>query len=173
MSIARQANASSKDTVSFAQFTSYYIARPHLSFNADMWSMVQHTEGDNAFSFFKYMTGFHTFTDNFERREYWDEGRTGIAPHIFYTFIGDWYMDLGAIGTLLFLTLLAILASMTFARNTASISLVSLYIFYIYCAVVARGWTFLSLKSFWATLLVLANCMLIYMISSLKRQKNN
>jgi len=171
MTIARQANAKENDKVSNAVFATYYIARPHLSFNSDMWNIKQHTQGDNSFSFYKYITGFHTIIDNFERREYWGPSRIGIPSHIFYTFFGDWFMDLGIIGTLLLTVLFSLLGKKITINKGNNISLFALYFFFIYCSIILRGWTFFSFKSFWASLLIIVNCLILYLISSVKLKK--
>lgn len=56
--------------------------------------------GDNTFPLLKQLLGFDTFTDALERRNFW-EPQIGIPNNIFYTFIGDFYVDYGSVFTLL------------------------------------------------------------------------
>lgn len=58
-------------------------------------------QGDNSFALFKNLLGMDTITDLEERREYY-ELHLGIPNRIFYSFIGDFFFDLGKYLTLIF-----------------------------------------------------------------------
>lgn len=82
-------------------FVSLYSGEGCIRFSQYIWDLHYYSDGDTSFSLLKNMAGLDTFTDNFARREYY-EGKMGIPTYIFYTFIGDFYQDLGRIGTLIF-----------------------------------------------------------------------
>ena len=128
-------------------FVSLYIGEGSVNFSNLMWdNLREHTQGDNSFSFFKQILGFDTFSNYLDRREYWGEGKVGIPVHIFYTYIGDWFSDLGVIGTLSLVIFLSVLVRKITKVND-SISLLSLYGFMIFCNIILQGFTYFTMKT--------------------------
>ena len=151
------------------EMAGFYLGKSHLSFNNDMWHIKQLTEGDNSFSFFKYITGFHTFTDYLERRTFWNESKIGIPPHIFYTYIGDWFMDLGLIGTFILTLIVAWFVKRITCRKY-NISLTSLFLFYLYYVIILHGWSYYTFKVFGLTLNSILCLLILFLISSYKNK---
>lgn len=172
MTIARQYSRSAREKHDNVEFVLFYIAVPQLNFNNYMWHIEQHTQGDNSFSFVKSTVGLPTFKKNLEKREYWNSDRTGIPVHVFYTFIGDWFMDLGKIGTLLFILILSVLLKNA-TKDKRCISLIALFFFYIYCDIAIRGWTFFGIKAYTGQLILFINIMIVLIISSAKFPRKN
>lgn len=157
-------------TFSNLQMVGFYLGKPHLSFNNDMWNIKQLTQGDNSFSFIKSILGIDTFTDFMARREFWNESKIGILPHIFYTYIGDIFMDFGAFGTLL-LTLFVAFIIRNLTISPYSISLTRLFIFYLYYTIILHGWSILYLKTYGHTLNALLCILVVAILSSFKINK--
>ena len=153
------------------EMAGFYLGKGHLSFNNDMWYIKQHTQGDNSFSFFKYITGFPTFTDFLERRVYWNESKIGIRPYIFYTYIGDWFMDLGIIGTLIFNIGFALFVKKITSKKY-SISLTSLFSFYLYYTIILHGWSIFNFKLFGLIINAFICLFILFFIASVKSKNN-
>jgi oligosaccharide repeat unit polymerase len=137
----------SDSTESSFDILSLYLGEGMPNFNNSMWNIRMGTTGDNSFSFFKYIFGFDAITENTLRREHWHEGVTGVDPVRFYTIIGDWFSDLGAVGTFLLVVLLSVFIR-KISRKKDSISFTSLYLFLSFCDIVLSGFTFYKYKMF-------------------------
>lgn len=79
---------------------SLYAGEGPLRFAEYAWPLTQTSNGDTCFSLIKEFLGFDTFSDSLVRREHYSMVLK-IPTTIFYTYIGDWYIDLGPILTLL------------------------------------------------------------------------
>jgi oligosaccharide repeat unit polymerase len=80
---------------------SLYTGEGPLRFAQYLPNLDANTNGDTCFSFFKDLLGLDTF-DNLDERRFYYQNKLGIPTYIFYTFIGDWYIDLGIFGALIF-----------------------------------------------------------------------
>lgn len=76
------------------EWMAVYAGEGMLNFNEYVWNMKAETEGDRTVPYFKSLLGMHTFEENFQRREYW-ENKTEIPEFIFYTTIGNFVQDFG------------------------------------------------------------------------------
>lgn len=151
------------------EMVGFYLGRSHLTFNCERWHMKQHTQGDAAFSFFKYIFGFPTFTDTIKFREYWTDSKLGISVHLFGTYLGSWFSDLGKAGTILFSVVLAFWMRIVTKRNI-SISLSSLFLFYIYFDTLLVGWSTFKFGGFGLMLNVVFCYIVLVLITSLQKR---
>lgn len=84
---------------------SLYAGESFLNFSGSMWKNCQKTYGDNSFYIFKYILGeYPTELRNWSQLS----SKSGIPANIFYTYIGDFYMDFGHIGALLIVLLITL-----------------------------------------------------------------
>jgi oligosaccharide repeat unit polymerase len=151
LSIARFEGHGLDEHYNVFEWVSAYLGGGLVDFNHSMWNILEHTEGDRSFSFFKDLMGFDTYTEHMEFRLHWSEEKTNVAPHLFYTYIGDWYSDLGPYFTLLLTALLSLwVRKMTSKRN--SISFVSLYVYVSFCYILLNGFTIYSFLVYYNTL---------------------
>lgn len=79
-------------------WVSLYLGEGPIRFCQYMWNIVNFGNGDNVVSLFKEVIGLDPIVDMEQRREVY-ERITGIPCLIFYTFIGDFYIDFGPIFT--------------------------------------------------------------------------
>lgn len=85
---------------------SLYGGESFLNFSTLMWSKSKETNGDNTFYIFKYLLGDYPS----EHRNWARLSRfSGVPANIFYTYIGDLYMDFGAVGALIIVVLMTLL----------------------------------------------------------------
>ena len=163
LTIARK-DASNRDALT-SVVVGYYVAKSHLDFNEDMWHIKKHTEGDNSFPFAKRILGMHT-PEN--KNDYWHYGKIGIEPYLFYTYIGDWFMDFGAIITLSLFFMIYIIARCFFITNKKN-SLLKLFMVYVYCDVLIMGWSINTYKTEGAMRNLIFNIILILIIQYLSQ----
>lgn len=140
-------NQSSLGSETVFAWISVYLGEGIVDFNEYMWNIETYTEGDNSFAFIKNMLGFETFIDYLERREYWSASVTGISPLRFYTYIGDWFSDLGPYFTLLLIVIFSFFMR-SITSNKASISFISLYLFVSFYQMILCGFTFYPYKTY-------------------------
>lgn len=136
--------------VTMTLWTSLYFGEGTVNFANDAWYAKCNTLGDNSFSFFKSILGLDTITDLLARREYWDISKTGVDPVRFYTFLGDWLLDLGVYT--LFLLVVVLAYTVKFMLKRFQYGVVSTFAFYIYCYIIATGFTFYCYKPYYGTL---------------------
>lgn len=136
--------------VTMTLWTSLYFGEGTVNFANDAWQAKCNTLGDNSFSFFKTLIGLDTFTDILARREYWSISKTGVDPVRFYTFLGDWLLDMGKY--MLFLLVVLLAYTVKFILKRSQYGIVSTFTFYIYCYIIATGFTFYCYKAYYGTL---------------------
>lgn len=100
ISVSRYQTAATK-TIDFGTWLALYLGEGPIKFCQYLWDVDVTMQGDNIFSLVKKILGMNPITDAAERREYWLTV-SGIPNHIFYTWIGDIYFDIGRIGTVFF-----------------------------------------------------------------------
>lgn len=107
-------NAITSD-IDITTWISLYTGEGELRFAQHLWDLSQTSNGDTSFSLFKKIIGLDTFTDLEDRRNYY-EMKLHIPTTIFYTYIGDWYFDLGKTGTVIFCCFLSLIQELTIKR---------------------------------------------------------
>lgn len=145
----------------------YYVAKGHLDFNENMWYIKKHTEGDNSFPFFKTILGLDVPVD---KNVYWNESKIGIAPNLFYTYIGDWYMDLGETLTIILIIILSIILTRYFSFKKHS-GLLKMFFFYVYSLVLIMGWSMYYYKPYGTMKNLLFSIILITIIQNYKTNR--
>lgn len=151
-------------------WSSLYFGEGQINFFQDMWKIRTFTEGDNCFSYFKHILGFDTFINYLDRREFWNITKTGVDPVRFYTFIGDWFSDIGY-----FTIILVALLSMWIAsiRRKNKWNILNLYAIYMYCYVICTGFTYFSLKTYYNTYHVVLGAIIIFLSTKIKFSLKN
>ncbi len=145
----------------------YYVAKGHLDFNENMWYIKKHTEGDNSFPFFKSMLGLDVPVD---KNAYWNESKIGVMPNLFYTYIGDWYMDFGGFLTLSLIICLSLCLTIIFSTHRNK-GLTKMFLFYIYSLVLIMGWSMFYFKPYGAVKNLLVSIFLIIIIQNYQTNK--
>lgn len=143
-------------------WSSLYFGEGQVNFFQDMWNIRTYTEGDNSFSYFKYIFGFDTFIDYLDRREFWNIAKTGVDPVRFYTFIGDWFSDIGYY-TLLLIIILSLWIHYIIRKNNWT--LINLYVVYVYCYVLCTSFTCYSLKTYFNTYHIVLGGIILFVLT--------
>lgn len=151
-------------------WTSLYFGEGSVRFGDQMWNIKCSTLGDNSFSYFTSLFGFEAITDPLQRRLVWNEGVTGVDPVRFYTFVGDWFSDLGVYFTLPLIALLSFLVNRYLKRN--SHGLIGVFLVFIYIYIIATGYTYYCFKAAYGQYTVLFSVIVLYIITKLKRNEN-
>jgi len=147
---------------------SLYIGEGMLNFNSQMWDVKISMLGDSSFPLLKYVLGLDTFTDNLDNRTYWG-ARTGINMMVFNTFIGDFYADMGALGTLIFILLVSTVL-LRYIRVKKEVPLHRVVLLSIWFKVCLLGFTYYTFKVFTSNLYLLF-MILIYFVLKISHKK--
>lgn len=97
------------DTMDIMTWVSLYLGEGNLRFSQYVWDIDAISYGDTCFSGVKTLLGLDTFTDNDMRRAHY-EPILKIPTNIFYGYVGDFVIDLGKLGALIFNILCSILS---------------------------------------------------------------
>ncbi|CCX66880.1 conserved domain protein [Prevotella sp. CAG:1058] len=93
--------SASSGTYDLLTWLSLYTGEGFFRFTDLMWYKNDVVMmGDDNFPFFKNLIGLPTFTNGFQRREFW-EPKLGVPNNIFYTYIGNFVADFGFIITMI------------------------------------------------------------------------
>lgn len=147
----------------------YYVAKSHLDFNESLWNIRKHTEGDNSFGFVKDLIGLDVPKD---KNAYWNYSKTGIIPSLFYTYIGDWYMDFGPFFTIVLLLIWSFVFSIIFLREKRTASLLPFFLYFVFCEILINGWTINIFKTSGSFRNLLFSIFLLIIIQKLSKKGN-
>ena len=151
---------------------SLYLGEGSLRFSQYVWNLNTTSAGDTCFSFIKDLLGLETFTDNTSRRDFY-EVRLGIPTSIFYTMIGDFYQDLGFVGTIILVIIIYIILNKMLQRivNKHSFTFVSLFFISIFTLIFLHGFMYYIFKQYPLQMNLFLSFILIYFLGkSEKRQ---
>lgn len=123
---------------------SLYAGESFLNFNGDMWNMQNYSDGQNCMAY---------FIDKFNGEK--EPGRdyealekiTHRRMNVFYTFIGDYYTDLGRIGTVILVLILTTVFS-KLLRAKKNISIGNIILFSTYVKILLLGFTYWTYLNF-------------------------
>lgn len=144
----------------------YYLAKSHLDFNHNLWYIKKNTEGDNSFGFVKSLLGFDV-PEN--KNDYWTYNKIGVIPSLFYTYIGDWYMDFGPIITLVLFIFVSIFCTAYFSRKCHNVPIIRLFAYYVLCQIIFMGWSFNCFKTPMGFRNLLISMMLIIIVQNFSK----
>lgn len=147
----------------------YYVAKSHLDFNESLWTIRKHTEGDNSFGFVKNLIGLDVPKD---KNAYWNYSKTGIIPSLFYTYIGDWYMDFGAIITIILFIIWSFVSLKIFTRVKTSATLLPFFMYFVFCEILINGWSMNIFKTSGSFRNLLFSIFLLIIIQKLSKKGN-
>lgn len=149
---------------------SLYSGEGILRFNTQMWHTKVHTKGDNSFSLPKTILGLKTFKSNDQRRKYW-ESKMKIQTNVFFTFIGDFYSDLGKVGTIFFCLILSLILKKLITPHYNTISIEALILTAIIVQIYIFGFTFYVYKTYDSQIMILYP-IIISILLHIKRKMN-
>jgi oligosaccharide repeat unit polymerase len=120
-----------------------YIGEPFPDFNCDGFHTRQHTDGYNCFPFFQHLWNpALPDTRNIMHLSH----QTGIRMYVYYTFIGDIYIDFGPIFCVLFILALASIMHVFVKRGSGSYSIPAIIIMGLYLKMGIVGYMFMFTK---------------------------
>lgn len=98
--------ASSRATLD--RWISQYLGEGMVRFNDTVWNNDILMNGDQNIIFLKHLLGFDVI-ENYDTFMMFYEAKLGLPVNVFYTFVGDWVLDFGIIGTIVVTVLFYIL----------------------------------------------------------------
>ena len=145
-----------------------YAGQPMLNFNNYIFTAKGYENGDNTFPIIRMMLGLdYSITPHL--RQYKWSSIMGIPLEIFYTFIGDFYLDYGPIISLI----LFILFSIFFLKNayvSENIPIHRFLLIYILFLICSQGVFYFTYKTL-AENLKIVSMILTYILLRLSRTK--
>lgn len=146
-------------------FITLYTGEGDIRFSQYIWDLNRTGSGDVCFSLLKNIFGYSTFTDNFLRRDFY-ENYLNIPSYIFYTFIGDFYQDFGRIGTFVFCIIINRLLTFSInriKRHNYECSLINMFFLSVMFQIFYFGFMYYNYKTYsdqlqlaWSLLSILA-----------------
>lgn len=148
-----------------------YGGESFLNFSTNMWNYCSETNGDNAFFIFKYILGTypgeHRDSDALTAKSH-------ILAKVFYTYIGDFYMDFGLEGAFFIVLIISILIVFFVKRANSSNSLYYYCWLYIFIRILVSGFTYYPyLNCAWEIVYTPVLLMFIQIIDAFTRSKHN
>jgi len=129
---------SGNSDISILDWMSLYSGESFLNFNSDLWTIHSSTGGDNAFFIFKHFLGLYA---DVNRNPDYLESLVPIRMNVFYTFIGDFLVDIGTYWTSIFIALISFIFSF-FINFQKRMSLHKIILLGMYAKIVLNGFTY-------------------------------
>lgn len=148
--------SSMKTGLDLIGWISLYLGESHINFCQYIWDLNNTSEGDNMFSMAKTLIGMDAITDLDLRREHWS-GVLGIPTHIFYSWVGDLYLDLGRLATLFFCILFSIFLELYIRKilRNKTYSLLSIFVMSMSLLILLFGFMYFPYKTYNQQILIL------------------
>lgn len=120
--------ASSKATLD--RWISQYLGEGMVRFNDTIWNNDILMNGDQNIIFLKHLLGFDVI-ENYDTFMMFYEAKLGLPVNVFYTFVGDWVLDFGIIGTIVVAVLFYILFKKLLSSYKSGVNVLQLTILMI------------------------------------------
>lgn len=162
---------------SLDRWISQYLGEGMVRFNNTIWHLTEKMWGDQNFIFLKSLLGFDVI-ENYDSFMRYYELKMTTPVNVFYTFIGDFFLDYGFIGALILAYLFNfVLRKAIYAKSKfSSVTVPQLMLAMICFRFLGFGWAanvyrtmFIQKDTFFELILVI----ILYMIQLTERQKNN
>lgn len=152
---------------------SMYAGEGALRFSENAWGLNITSNGDTCFSFIKEVLGLDTFTDTLERRDHYSS-ILKIPTTIFYTYIGDWYIDLGLIPTSILSFLISIIINKFLKKAIIKkeLRLNELFVICVITLILTFGFTYYVVKTYGSQLELIRCFLFVYIISCFSKKYN-
>lgn len=95
-------------TATLDRWISQYIGEGFIRFNDDLWHINGSMRGSQNFYYLKTLLG-NKYISDYPNEMYKYESLLEVPVNVFYTFIGDFYLDFGVIGTFIFVIIFAMI----------------------------------------------------------------
>ena len=120
---------------------SLYTGESFLNFNADMWKITQYTDGDNSFFLIRYWLG--EYPEPIRSFQFLGT-KVPIRTNVFYTFIGDFYMDFGKYVTVVIIMLLSCFFYVKSKKCSTNTPIHILMLLGLYLKIACVGFTYFT-----------------------------
>lgn len=125
---------------------SQYAGESFIRFANTIWTMDVYADGNQNLAIVKDVLGTYNFK-TYDQYLYQEGNRLKVILNVFYTFVGDLYIDFGKYGTIIAILLLSLFEIRTTKIKNGRINILQLYILgilfsllsYGFCANVYRG----------------------------------
>ena len=117
---------------SFLRWISQYVGEGMMRFNHTIWNLNTYMDGAQNFNYFLDLFGFISFS-NYDNLINYYGMKLQTPVDVFYTFIGDFVMDFGILGTVFFCLILYWLLKKTMNFRKGGIEIWQLIILVQFC----------------------------------------
>ena len=114
--------AESSSTATLDRWISQYIGEGMIRFNNDLWYIDRTMKGSQNFYYIKSLIG-NGDIGLYQSEMTKFEGLLGLPVNVFYTFIGDFYLDFGLIGTFFLVLCFSVFYSRLLCCSSGRISI--------------------------------------------------
>ncbi len=122
-------------------WVSLYAGESFLNFNSEMWDLTQFTDGDNSIYLIRHWLG--EYHSNIRSSEFLAM-KVPIRTFVFYTFVGNFYMDFGKYITFFIIVLLSCYFYMKSRKCSTNTPIHILMLLGLYFKMLASGFTFFT-----------------------------
>ena len=127
---------------SLSEWIFLYTSESFVNFSGDMWGINQYSNGDNSMHFFRDFFDISRVTDRDSFQSLY-ESLIKIRLNVYYTFIGDFYVDFGFFGTIFLIICLSfVFYQFSFTRNNLVLDIDGFFILSIWIKVCLVGFMY-------------------------------
>ena len=161
--------ASSRATLD--RWISQYLGEGMVRFNDTVWNNDILMNGDQNIIFLKHLLGFDVI-ENYDTFMMFYEAKLGLPVNVFYTFVGDWVLDFGIIGTIVVAALFYILFKKLLSSYKSGVNVLQLTILMIIFHFIGFGFAANVYRTIFIqkdTMILIIFAVAIYLIQILAR----
>lgn len=161
--------ASSRATLD--RWISQYLGEGMVRFNDTVWNNDILMNGDQNIIFLKHLLGFDVI-ENYDTFMMFYEAKLGLPVNVFYTFVGDWVLDFGIIGTIVVAVLFYILFKKLLSSYKSGVNVLQLTILMIIFHFIGFGFAANVYRTIFIqkdTMILIIFAVAIYLIQILAR----
>ncbi len=140
---SRFGNLNSDSTIS--SWITLYTGEGPLRFNTEMWNLTDFTYGKFSFETFRDALGLETYS-TYQLKLSSLESKTGLMLNVFYTYIGDWFVDFGPYGTILLSLFVYLVFSKLTKMRDGEIKIYNIFLIGVFMKIFMFGFTYYTFQ---------------------------
>ncbi len=125
-------------TITIDQWISQYLGESFIRFSDKAWDTPCYMNGDQNFIYIKKILGFNVIED-YDRFMPFYEAKLHMPVNVFYTFMGDFYLDFGVIGGIMFAIIFAFIFNKLLSNTNRKVTVVQLLFLTVFFHILGFG----------------------------------
>lgn len=125
-------------TITIDQWISQYLGESFIRFSDKAWDTPCYMNGDQNFIYIKKILGFNVIED-YDRFMSFYEAKLHMPVNVFYTFMGDFYLDFGVIGGIMFAIIFAFIFNKLLSNTNRKVTVVQLLFLTVFFHILGFG----------------------------------